>query len=77
MMDESVDYRKLWKLLIDKGIKNKTELIPMAGISTNVLAKLNKGEFISMDSLQKICIALNCDVGDICVIHQPDEEGKQ
>lgn len=46
-----VDYRKLWKLMIDKGIKNKTDLIPMANISTNVLAKLNKGEFISMDSM--------------------------
>ncbi len=66
-----VDYRKLWKMLIDKGIKNKTELITMAGISTNILAKLGKGEFISMDSMQKICKALNCDVGDICVINEP------
>lgn len=66
-----VDYRKLWKLLIDKGIKNKTELITMAGISTNILAKLGKGEFISMDSIQKICKALDCDVGDICVINEP------
>lgn len=65
-----VDYRKLWKLLIDKGIKNKTELITMAGISTNILAKLGKGEFISMESMQKICKALNCDVGDICVINE-------
>ena len=65
-----VDYRKLWKLLIDKGIKNKTELIKMAGISTNILAKLGKGEFISMDSMQKICKALDCDVGDICVINE-------
>ena len=47
-----VDYRKLWKMLIDKGIKNKTDLIKMAGISTNILAKLGKGEFISMDSMQ-------------------------
>ena len=54
-----VDYRKLWKLLID-----------MAGISTNILAKLGKGEFISMESMQKICKALNCDVGDICVINE-------
>lgn len=69
-----VDYRKLWKLLIDKGIKNKTELITMAGISTNILAKLGKGEFISMDSMQKICKALNCDVGDICVINEPIED---
>ena len=64
-----VDYDKLWKLVKSKGIKNKTELIPMANISTNVLAKLNKCEFISMDSMQKICIALNCDVGDICVMN--------
>ena len=64
-----VDYDKLWKLVKSKGIKNKTELIPMANISTNVLAKLNKGEFISMDSMQKICIAINCDVGDICVMN--------
>ena len=71
-----VDYRKLWKLLIDKGIKNKTELITMAGISTNILAKLGKGEFISMESMQKICKALDCDVGDICVINEKVKEGK-
>ena len=69
-----VDYRKLWKLLIDKRIKNKTELIAMAGISTNILAKLGKGEFISMDSMQKICKALNCDVGDICVVNEVKPE---
>ena len=64
----NVDYKKLWKLLIDKDMK-KTDLITVAGISTNVLAKLNKGEFVSMESLQKICRALDCDVGDICVMN--------
>lgn len=68
-MEEQVDYKKLWKLLIDKDIKKKTDLIPMAGISTNILAKMNKGEFVSMESIQKVCKALNCDVGDICVIN--------
>lgn len=70
----NVDYRKLWKLLIDKDIKKKTDLITMAGISTNILAKLNKGDYISMESMQKICKALNCDVGDICVINEPNPE---
>ncbi|MBR6078577.1 MAG: helix-turn-helix transcriptional regulator [Treponema sp.] len=65
------DYSKLWEKVKEKGIKNKTDLIPMAGISTNILAKLGKGEFISMDSMQKICKAFNCDVGDICVINKP------
>lgn len=69
-----VDYKKLWIRLIDRGIKNKTELIPLAGISTNILAKLSKGEFISMESLKKICIALDCDIGDICVINPAEQK---
>lgn len=73
-MEEKVDYKKLWKLLIDKDIKKKTDLIPLAGISTNILAKMNKGEFVSMESIQKVCKALNCDVGDICVINNVEGE---
>ena len=65
----NVDYKKLWKLLIDKDMK-KTDLITVAGISSNVLAKLNKGEFVSMESIQKVCKALDCDVGDICVMNE-------
>jgi len=68
-----VDYKKLWIRLIEKGIKNKTDLITLAGISTNILAKLNKGEYVSMDSCAKICKALDCDIGDICVIN-PEKE---
>ena len=76
-MTENVDYRKLWKLLIDKKMK-KTDLIAQSGVSANVMAKLNKGEFVSMDSIQKICKALHCDVGDICVVNDEslDEAGK-
>lgn len=55
-----VSYDKLWKLLIDW-----TDLKETAGISFNVLAKMGKGEFISMESLYKICLSLNCNVGDI------------
>ena len=66
-MEGQVDYKKLWKLLIDKDIKKKTDLIPLAGISTNILAKMNKGEFVSMESIQKVCKALDCDVGDIWI----------
>ena len=65
----NVDYKKLWKLLIDKDMK-KTDLITVAGISSNVLAKLNKGEFVSMESIQKVCKALDCAVGDICVMNE-------
>ena len=60
----SVSYDKLWKLLIDKKM-NRSALKDMAGISFNVLAKLGKEEPVSLDSLNKICKALKCDIGDI------------
>lgn len=63
------NYKKLWKLLIDKDMK-KTDLLSVANISANILAKMNKGENVSMDSLQKICKALECDVGDIVTFEQ-------
>lgn len=58
------NYKRLWKILIDKDMK-KTDLLKVANISSNILAKMSKGENVSMDSLQKICKALECDVGDI------------
>lgn len=60
----SVSYDKLWKLLIDKKM-NRTELKDAAGISFNVLAKMGKNEFISMESLYKICSTLQCNISDI------------
>ncbi len=59
-----VSYDKLWKLLIDKHI-SKTELKNLSGISFNVLAKLGKNEFVSLESLYKICSVLDCNIGDI------------
>ena len=60
----AISYIKLWKLLLDKGMK-RTDLINNAGISSNVLAKLGKNEFVAMESLEKICKSLECDIGDI------------
>ena len=60
----AVQYTKLWKILIDRKMK-RTDLITTAGISANILAKLGKDEFVSMESLEKICKALNCNIGDI------------
>ena len=60
----TISYNKLWKLLIDKGIK-RTELKSLAGVSTNVIAKLGKNETVAMETLAKICTALNCDIADV------------
>jgi len=63
----AISYNKLWKLLIDKKLK-KIELQRGSGISSNVLSRLNKDESVSMESLEKICLFLNCDFGDIVEI---------
>ena len=63
-------YNKLWKLLIDKNM-NKTDLKESSGISFNVLARMGKNEPISFESIEKICITLNCDIGDIIEIEKP------
>jgi DNA-binding Xre family transcriptional regulator len=59
-----IDYSKLWKLLIDKGI-SKTDLMELTGMSSRVLAKLSKNETVTTDTVARICSALSCDVGDI------------
>lgn len=59
-----MDYSKLWKLLIDKGM-SKTDLLALTGISSRVLAKLSKNETVTTDTLARICAALECNVGDI------------
>ena len=59
-----VSYKKLWKLLIDKDLKKK-DLSRVANIGTSTIAKMNRGEHVSMDILLKICDVFNCDFGDI------------
>ena len=59
-----VTYNKLWKLLIDKDM-NKTDLKEASGVSFNVIARMGKNEPISFESIEKICAAPNCNIGDI------------
>ncbi|MBQ8536529.1 MAG: helix-turn-helix transcriptional regulator [Clostridia bacterium] len=59
-----VSYDKLWKTLIDRKM-TRTELKDISRISFNVLAKMGKNEFVSMESLYKVCVALSCGINDI------------
>ena len=60
----AVCYNNLWKLLIDRNM-NKTDLKEAAGVSFNVMARMGKNETVSFESIEKICIALQCNIGDI------------
>lgn len=57
-------YNKLWKLMIDKKI-NKTQLRTAAKISSNAMAKLGRDESVSIETLEKICAVLKCQLSDI------------
>ena len=63
----AMSYNKLWKLIIDRKLMKK-DLIQMAGISTNAMAKMGKGGDVSTQVLRKICMALNCKIEDIVEI---------
>lgn len=70
----SISYNGLWKLLIDKNMK-KVDLINNLGISSSTVAKMTKGETVSMSIMEKICDELDCDFGDI--IHYEKKDGEQ
>ena len=68
----TVSYNGLWKILIDKNMK-KVDLLKAAGISSSTLAKMGKGEPVSMEVLGRICENLNCDLGDIVSYRRSNE----
>lgn len=72
----ALSYDKLWKTLIDKKMK-KTELKRISGISFNVLARMGKDEPVSFESIEKICRALDCNIGDIMEITEETESEKR
>jgi len=69
-----VSYNRLWKLLIDKKMK-RIDLRDAARISTNVLARLGHDQPVSMESLEKICRALECNIGDVMEFTYSREDG--
>ena len=69
----TMNYDKLWKLLIDKKMMKK-DLIEQAGISTNAMAKMGKGGDVSTNVLRKICLALDCELDDIVEIEHGNLE---
>lgn len=67
-----ISYNKLWKLLIDKQLKRK-DLKVLCDLSSNVIAKLGKNEAVSMESLEKICNKLECNIGDVVEFIQEEK----
>ena len=60
----TVSYVGLWKLLLEKGLQ-KQDLVEQVGLSSATVAKMGKGESVSLDVLERICAFLDCNIGDI------------
>jgi len=59
-----ISYNNLWKILIDRNMQKK-DLIVELGISSTTIAKMGKGEKVSLDVLERICLYFDCNIGDV------------
>lgn len=69
----AINYRNLWKKLIDLNM-NKSDLCNKVGLSSSTVAKLSQNKPVMSDVLERICLALSCDIGEIMEIEQASLE---
>ena len=59
-----ISYMPLWHTLLNKNMR-KEDLRIAAGLTTNMIANMGKNKGISMETLAKICDALQCEITDV------------
>ncbi len=64
-----VNYKPLWKMLIDREI-SKAELRDMTKIAASTFTKMTNNEYVALDILVRIAIALDCGIDDIVEIER-------
>ena len=67
----AISYNGLWKMLIDRNMYKK-DLAAELNISSATMAKMGKGESVSMDVLERVCSYLDCNIGDIMSFEKED-----
>lgn len=72
----SVSYNGLWKMLIDKKMFKK-DLAAKLNISSATMAKMGKGESVSMDVMERICEYMDCNIGDIMSFEKDNKDGNE
>lgn len=69
-----LSYKPLFRLLLERDM-SKTQLKNGVSLSPNVMSKLSKGEYVSMEVIERICKYLNCRIEDVIEI-LPDKDGE-
>ena len=72
----AVSYKRLFHLMIEKDITN-AQLMEKAGFSANIITRLKRNGYISLESAESICRVLHCGVDDILEFIPDDDGGKQ
>lgn len=72
----SVSYKKLLHLLIEKGIQ-PSEIAEMSGFSANIMTRIKRNQYISLESVEKLCYALNCTVDEIIEFRKEIEDSDE
>ena len=60
----AVSYEKYFRMAKENGITT-SRILEEANISANILTRMKRNEYISLESVEKICRALQCDISDI------------
>ena len=71
----AICYDRLFHLMIDKKMSN-AQLKEKAGFSANIITRLKRNEYISIESIERICRVMNCGVDDILEF-VPEEKREQ
>ena len=62
-----ISYKPLFRLLLERHM-TQTQLRAAVGFSSATLAKMSKGEYISLETIENICKYLNCKIEDVIEI---------
>lgn len=60
----AICYDRLFHLMIDKKI-SIAQLKEEASFSANIITRLKRNEYVSIESIEKICRVMECGVDDI------------
>lgn len=60
----AVSYKRLLHMMIEKDISNQ-DLMRDAKISANIITKIRNGQYMALDKVESICMALDCTPNDI------------
>lgn len=62
-----ISYKPLLHMLVDKNLKLST-VCKEAGLSSKIATKINNGENLTLETIDKLCKYLNCKIQDIVEI---------